>query len=256
MKVKTLTWNIGGGKLLKDDADPALLASYAEDGLAIITDLLRAEAPDIIALQETEQKQGYDQVKIIAQSLGYEYYFHDATSASHIDTDCQLGHAVISKYPISEHHFAFFDNPKVEIVWEDGSVAKSFDKGFSNCLVTIGETHIGVTTLHLVPFRRFNIELQSAQGQKILQNVADMLSFTTENALVQGDFNIGDSTIEPYLPSLFNREHLEEVAIDEPTTPKGRSYDHVLYRGLTFESKRIISSVKTDHYPVVCTFEI
>jgi hypothetical protein len=30
MELKTLTWNIGGGKLLRDGADPLRIASYAE----------------------------------------------------------------------------------------------------------------------------------------------------------------------------------------------------------------------------------
>lgn len=256
MKLKTLTWNIGGGKLLGDNADPARIASYTEDGLSSIIDLLKEEKPDIITLQETEQKDGYDQVQVIAQALDYKYYFHDSTSDSHIDTDCKLGHAVISKYPISQHHFGLFKNPKIQVAWEDGSVATSFDKGFSSCKVTIGETDVWVTTLHLIPFRRFEIDMASEQAQEILRNVADTLSVNGKNALIQGDFNINDSKLQSYLPSLFSKENLEEIVIDEPTTPKGRSYDHALYRGLVFESKTVSSSVKTDHYPVICTFTV
>jgi Endonuclease/Exonuclease/phosphatase family len=95
MELKTLTWNIGGGKLLQDGADPLRIASYAENGLDAIAGLLESEGPDVIALQETQRKEGYDQVELIASSLGYEHYFHDSTSESHIDTDCRLGHCVI-----------------------------------------------------------------------------------------------------------------------------------------------------------------
>ena len=58
MELKTLTWNIGGGKLLQDGADPLRIASYAEDGLDAIVGLLESEEPDVIALQETQQKKG------------------------------------------------------------------------------------------------------------------------------------------------------------------------------------------------------
>ena len=32
MELKALTWNIGGGKLLQDGANPLRIASYAEKG--------------------------------------------------------------------------------------------------------------------------------------------------------------------------------------------------------------------------------
>jgi hypothetical protein len=35
MELKTLTWNIGGGKLLPDGADSLRAASYVENGLAL-----------------------------------------------------------------------------------------------------------------------------------------------------------------------------------------------------------------------------
>jgi endonuclease/exonuclease/phosphatase family metal-dependent hydrolase len=254
--LKTLTWNIGGGKLLQDGADPLRTASYAENGLDAIVGLLEFEEPDVIALQETQRKEGYDQVELIASSLGYEHYFHDSASESHIDTDCRLGHCVISRYPISQHRFEFFENPDAQVTWADGNTATSHDKGFSSCVVSIGDTQIEVTTLHLIPFRIFKIELESRIAQRILQDVASKLVPTRDKALIQGDFNIDRPGVQPYLRQLFARAGLAEVAIDEPTTPGGRRLDHILYRGLALQSKRIVSDVRTDHYPVIATFEI
>ena len=256
MELKTLTWNIGGGKLLQDDADPSRTASYAENGLDAIVGLLESEEPDVIALQETQRKEGYDQVELIASSLGYEHYFHDSTSESHIDTDCRLGHCVISKYPVSQHRFGLFENPGAQVTWEDGSTVTTHDKGFSSCTVSVGGTQIEVTTLHLIPFRMFKIELESRTAQGILQDVAAKLAPARDNALIQGDFNIDRPGVQPYLRQLFARAGLAEVAIDEPTTPGGRRLDHILYRGLTLKSKRIVPGVRTDHYPVTATFEV
>jgi hypothetical protein len=47
MELKSLTSNIGGGKLLQDGADPLRIASYAENGLDAIAGLLEPEEPDI-----------------------------------------------------------------------------------------------------------------------------------------------------------------------------------------------------------------
>jgi endonuclease/exonuclease/phosphatase family metal-dependent hydrolase len=256
MELKTITWNIGGGKLLQDGADPLRMTSYTEDGLNAIAGLLESEEPDVIALQETQRKEEYDQVERIASSLGYEHYFHDSTSASHIDTDCRLGHGVISRYPISQHRFGLFENPNAQVTWEDGSTATTHDKGFSSCVVSIGDTRIEVTTLHLIPFRVFNIELESPTAQGILRDVARKLGPARDQALIQGDFNIDRPGVQPYLRRLFGAAGLAEVSIDEPTTPGGRRLDHILYRGLALKSKRIVSGVRTDHYPVIATFEV
>ena len=77
-----------------------------------------------------------------------------------------------------------------------------------------------------------------------------------DKALIQGDFNIDRPGVQPYLRQLFARAGLAEVAIDDPTTPGGRRYDHILYRGLALKSKRIVPGVRTDHYPVIATFEV
>ncbi len=256
MELTTLTWNIGGGKLLQDGADPLRIASPAENGLDVIARLLESERPGVITLQETQRKERHDQVELIAGSLGYEHYFHDSTSQSHIDTDCRLGHCVISKYPISQHRFGLFENPNAQVTREDGSTATTHDKGFSSCVVSIGDAQIEVTTLHLIPFSMFKIELESRTAQGILQDVAGKLLPTRDKALIQGDFNIDRPRVRPHLRQLFARAGLAEVAIDEPTTPGGRRYDHILYKGLALKSKRIVPGVRTDHYPVVATFEV
>lgn len=254
MKLKTLTWNIGGGKVLEEGADPTRLASYTVDGLSDIIATLRAENPDIITLQETQRKAGYDQVKLIAEALGYAYV-HDSTSDSHIDTDCQLGHAILTRHTISSHTTGFFYNPKLQIAWEDGSTATSFDKGYSTCQLLIYDTPVTVTTLHLIPFRRFDLALDTELAKTILKNVEDTVRVTDKFWLIQGDFNIDSPTVQHYLPGIFDSA-TTEVELTAPTTPKNHSYDHIIARRGTILSHRIISDVRTDHYPVVAEIEI
>lgn len=256
MKLRVLTWNIGGGKLLTYGADPSLIASYGEDGIKEIATIIKNSNADIVALQEAQQKDEQNQIEEIATLAGYHHFFYDATSDSHIDNGHKLGHGILSKYPISKHHFGSFENPQIRIKWEDGSIATSFDKGYSSCQVDFGNRIISVTTLHLIPFRRFEIPLDSERAKKILSNVSSSLVVNNESAIVMGDFNIDDIQVATYLPDLFTNYTLDEVVIDEPTTPKGRKYDHVLFKGMRYSSKVIKNSVLTDHYPVICDFEI
>lgn len=252
MQLKTLTWNIGGGMLLKANADPSLMASYSVDGLAEIKELLREQSPDIITLQETHKNASYDQVADIAKTLGYEYFVHDSTSRSHIDPSMQLGHGILSRYPITSHQTGFFHNPHIAVQWEDGTQAVTFDKGYTTCEVDVNGTVVSVTTLHLLPFRRFNLELNTDAAQGILRNIEDSIATSAEKWIIQGDFNINSATLREHFPLLFSKG-IEEVAVDDPTTPKGNKYDHVLYRGFSSEKQCVLSSVLTDHYPVTLT---
>ncbi len=254
MKIKTVTWNIGGGKLRKEHSDSGRLDSYTIDGIEEIVEWLADEDIDIITLQETQKNMNSDQVSYIAKKLGYKYFLHDSTSESHIDSNYRLGHAIISRYPISNHQKGFFINPKVKIEWEDGSIATSFDKGYTSCSIKIEDIAVSVTTLHLIPFRRFNIKIDTKLAKSILSNVDDALSCSADKILVQGDFNIDDSSLVTYLPRLFS-QGLSEVTQKEPTTPKGRKYDHILYKGMSLLNYRVDSKLLTDHFPIIGEFE-
>jgi endonuclease/exonuclease/phosphatase family metal-dependent hydrolase len=255
MIIKTLTWNIGGAYLLKDGADPALLASYNVEGIDKIIDFIKSEDPDFITLQETQKNDSIDQAEIIAKALDMEYFFHDTTSKSHLDEESNLGHAIISKYPIISHETGFFDNPNVQVIWEDGSTATTFDKGYTNCIVKLDSVDLQVSTLHLTPFKRFNIELDSEVGSRMLDDVQARAATKPKCYLLQGDFNINAKSLEPFLPKMFE-EGVKEVITNDATTPKNQTYDHILYKGMKERSARVDNSVLTDHYPIIATFEI
>lgn len=254
MDLKTVTWNIGGGKYLKDGEDPLLMDSYSVDATQDIAEQLKAIDPDIITLQEAQGDESGDQVAEIAQSLGYEHHFFDAISLSHIDDGKTLGNGILSKYPIANHAIKLFFNPDVTAM-SQGKTITSHDKGYGICDIDVDGQNITVATLHLLPFRPFGIELESEIGKSILQSVESTLSPTSSNVLVQGDFNIDSKRLNEVLPGLFT-DGLQEIPLEEPTTPSGRHFDHVLYRGLFLSSMKIDSSVKTDHYPVICDFSV
>lgn len=254
MRLTTVTWNIGGGKHLKDGEDPSLMASYSVDAIHEIAKWLNVVDPDIVALQEAQGDKNINQVEEIAKILGYEYHLFDATSSSHIDSDKTLGNGILSKHPITNHSAGRFLNPNISTTIQ-GRPATSHDKGYSACDVTVNNLIIRAITLHLLPFRAFEIELDSDAGKAILQSIESALSLTSPNILIQGDFNIDSSQLEKVFPTLFTNG-LDEVPLSEATTPSGKRYDHVLYRGISLENMQIDSSVKADHYPVVCKFSI
>ncbi len=254
MQLKTVTWNIGGGKHLKDGEDPLLMASYSVDAIAEIAKWLKSNDPDIITIQEAQGDNDTNQVEEIAKLLGYDYHFFDHTSKSHIDENKLLGNGIISRYPIANHSTGLFFNPNIEATLQ-GKPAVTHDKGYGSCTVSIDGHDISVTTLHLLPLRAFGIEFESEVGGAILRSVESTVMPDAPIVLVQGDFNIDSAQLAPILPGL-SANNMNEISLNEPTTPSGKRYDHVLYRGLALESIKVDSGVKTDHYPVSCEFSI
>lgn len=254
MLIKTVTWNIGGGKLRSEDADINSLSSYNKDGLEEIIQLLIKLRPDIITLQEIHADENTNQASVIAEKLGYEYVFSDFYADSHIEEGQKLGQAIISRYPISQHSFHLFYNPRWDVVWEDGSTAITHDKGVTNCSIEIDGITLDVKTLHMIPFRRFKVDPLSEKATPILKSVEQYLNSTVEHLLIQGDFNLDFLELKPLFKSLLSG--VEEVIQTDPTTPKDRRLDHVLYRGLSLVQSKPFSNVLTDHYPVVTEFTV
>ncbi len=256
MEIKTVQWNIGGGKLLHESSDPALISSYNVDGLETIIHFLRSWRPDIITLQETHQSDVSSQPKVIAEALGYEGWINDVTSNSHIEDRQKLGHGIVSRFPILNHSFELFTNPHFKTIWEDGTTATSFDKGITGCVVRLDDgTKMYVQTLHLVPFRRFNIDPSSEKARPILWETEVKIGQSNiSRRLVQGDFNLDSPSLKPFLPSLFE-QGLDEVVQEASTTPKDRRLDHVLFAGMKLVESVVVSDVLTDHYPIVTKFK-
>lgn len=254
--IKTVQWNIGGGKVRDPAADINVLASYATDGLEVIITQLKLLEPDIITLQEIHADDMLNQVEAIAKALGLPYFVSDFYADSHVEAGQKLGQGIISRFPLSGHTFVLFKNPKLSITWEDGGTATSHDKGVTSCILQIGDVSLMVKTLHSVPFRRFQVDPMTETGQAILADMRAKLESPEPHLLIQGDFNLNFDRYKPVWPQLFSGQ-LMEIPQEMPTTPKGRKYDHVLYRGLTpKESSAIEPRALTDHFPVVTIFEI
>ncbi|HET7302844.1 MAG TPA: endonuclease/exonuclease/phosphatase family protein [Candidatus Saccharimonadales bacterium] len=253
--IKTLQWNIGGGKVRQADGDVSVLASYNTDGLDSIIALIKEVNPDIITLQEIHSNDQQNQVEVIANAVGLPYYISDFYADSHIEEGQRLGQGIISRYPISDHQYAQFQNPHYEVIWEDGSTAISHDKGVTACNVDTGDGELVVKTLHLIPFRRFDIDPESDKAADVLSDVQTKVAGDAVRLLIQGDFNLDYSTLRAVLPTILT-DDVQEVTQDAPTTPKGRKLDHVIFRGIQLEGSSVRDTVLTDHYPVITTFKI
>jgi len=256
MRIKTIQWNIGGGKIRESSSDPLSDDSYNIDGLSYIEQIIKKHNPDIIFLQETHQGEDPNQAKELSVSLGLKHYFNDIYDKSHLEKGQKLGQAIISRFPIENHKFEFFLNPKLEVIHSTGEKWISHNKGISSCFVKIGEkTILQLKTLHLVPFRRFNIDPLSHELAEVRKDIVEKIKCSTEKFLLQGDFNYNDFSLRRFLPDIFSNG-VSEVILNEPTTAKGRKYEHIIYKGLKHCLSEVITNTLTDHFPVYSEFEI
>lgn len=255
MKLTTLQWNIGGGKIRAINSGSTVSESYNRDGVEYITSLLKDINPDIITLQEVHCDKDVDQVSNIASKLGLGYYVSDFYADSHIEKGQRLGQAIISKYPISSHTFELFINPQYKNIWEDGSIAVSHDKGITSVEVEVDSKKARIITTHLIPFRRFDVDPISTEAEVVMEDIQNKLHNMSNIVLIQGDFNLDYVSLRTILPNLFIND-MGEVLQTVPTTPKGRKYDHVLFRGLKMKKTYTNDTALTDHFPVITVFEV
>ncbi len=254
MIIKTIQWNIGGGKIRYPMASAEGI--YNIDGMAHIVGVLRKFDPDIITLQETHADENCSSTEIIAKEIGFPYSMNDVYDKSHIEYGQGLGQAIISRFPISGHNFKLFSNPHFEAPGPNGGIWVSHDKGVSRWNVNFRkEKTIEVATLHLIPFRIFGINPLEEKFEGLRKNIAELASPVNNSFLLQGDFNFDETSLEKFLPDLLN-QHVSEVLLDKSTTPEHRKLDHVLYRGLKHVCSKVITDVLTDHFPVYSEFEI
>lgn len=254
MQIRTVQWNIGGAHIRTPYDNASKSESYTNENLAYIIEKLGSYSPDIITLQESHADDSNSQAKLITEQLGLRYFVNDSYDASHIASGQKLCQSIISKFPIKDHSFSLFYNPHYRKVMEDGNEWVSHDKGISTVVLDVGGTELIVQTLHLIPFRKFGADTQDEEGQKMISSIETLVEKERSPYLLQGDFNSPDITL--LLPNIASAE-LYEMGSDIPTTPKGRIYDHVLFRGLEQAIDTLVDSdTLTDHYPLISQFEL
>lgn len=256
MKLKTLQWNIGGGKIRKITDDQTDENVYCISDLDYFIEIIKKYNPDIITLQECHQsliESEATQAKVIADQLKMPYYFNDAYDNSHLEVDNKLSQAVISKFELTDHTFNYYYNPHLELVRPNGEHWTSHDKGISACIVHLENKKLLLKTSHSFPFRRFGVEPFAEELRPLRENMDQLIKPEFAPFLYQGDLNFNLSNLSEFLPETF-AAGVKEFQLTEPTTPKGRYYDRVLYSGLTHLNTIVGTTTLTDHYPVYSEF--
>lgn len=222
-EVRVMCWNLHHG--------------VGEDGkldLARIADLIKEQQPDVVALQEVDNKcrrsGSVDQAAELARLTGMTGVFGKA-----MDHDGgEYGQAILSKHPIGE--------TKIHRLPGDGEPRIGFE-----ALVTIGGKPLRMVSVHLD-------HQQDARRLKQAETLAAVLEKGGLPVILAGDFNdVPGSPVMKAFDAGWTAMAKKEPALTAPARKPKVEIDHVLLRG--FEPKGLLEvlpeAVASDHRPIV-----
>lgn len=147
--MRIATRNIGGGLVFSQERN-----KFDREDLSYFIEEIKKIQADFICLQEVHISETSNQVKSIANALGYEFFEVESIANSHLKDGEKLSIALISKYPITQRTFHTLPNPKLQSII-NGQIAISHDKGFLECKIHYEKIEIRILSGHMVPFRKF-----------------------------------------------------------------------------------------------------
>lgn len=224
--------------------------------------VLRAHAPDVVALQEVDRfwaRSAYlDEPAAIAAGLQMAHQCFapnlDHPPDSHSNQSHQYGTAIVSRFPIVNCvHTLLTTAPG----WEQ--------RGILAARVDVLGIPTGVYSTHLQASRTVGGVSESAAPQRILQvqDIMNLLSSVSDPIVLMGDFNAGSTATEMQPLSAQLRDVWSEAGSGSGnTSPAGLTNSPTSRIDYIFLSKRVsLASVyvpieaqtrlTSDHYPVV-----
>ena len=232
-------------KLMSFNTQHCLNFITKEIDYEIMTDAIKKCQADIIGLQEMRDEsetEGYDaQAKIIAEKLGFYYYFAEAIK---FDGKNPYGNALISRYPIKSAETILIPDP----------IVREYDGYYeTRCLlkavIDVGEgLNVFVSHFGLNPDEHRNAV------ETIVSNI------TTESCVLMGDFNVqpDNPVLAPIMEKLYDTaEMFSSPKLTFPTDIPSVKIDYIFVsEDLVVNEADVPEIVASDHRPHTATIEI
>lgn len=214
-----------------------------QQGIEAIAQIIAAEQPDIVALQEVgkDWRMGPDgdSTAEIARLAGYEHYYYVATI--HEEPEFRYGHAILSRWPLDSHDIVEFtqsiDEPRAAIV--------------ARILSPDGPIQVIATHLSHRP------EERALQAPELIR-LRDTVRASGEPTVVIGDLNAGPDVV--WMQQLADDMASATRLTDAPTYPNPtptERIDHIMMSGATLTQAEVINEdAASDHRPLVAEFRL
>lgn len=252
-KLKIASWNIAGGR--KTNSTKRFDYTEREDIDYFAKELAKLEA-DIICFQEVHFKDGASTAAQIAKKLAMPHVFEsNAGHPSHIDTDYQLGTAIISRLPLTDTVITPVPYPDFPLHLPNGEPEKERHHRFLQTAKCQGFT---IANLHTLPMHYFGFAYDQGEGKSFARQIEDLLLAKLEQPLLfAATLNFDDTQL--IYPRLYKEFELHEALGTLPTRPSGRSgslrIDHVLFSPEFTLRNFGVNLTESDHYLCWAEFE-
>ncbi len=211
----------------------------------MIADTIKTCEADIIGLQEIRDK-GQDaeyeaQAKILAEKLGYHYYFAEAIR---VGGENPYGNALVSRYPITSAETILIPNPKI----------KRCDGYYETRCLLKATVDVGGGIHVLVSHFGLNPDEQENAVKTAVSNLPK------ERCVLMGDFNMepDNPILVPIMQRLYDTARdFSSPKLSYPSDAPTVKIDYIFVSNdLTVSSADIPEIISSDHRPHVATIEM
>lgn len=241
--LRIASWNIAGAHKIQS----LERFDYSGEDIAYFVDCLKQINPDIVCVQESHTNEQRSNAADIAKLLGMPYVYNVAVSPSHIDSEFQLGNAILSKVALSHVADVQYPYPSFDLFFSDGRPAAVHHKMIQ--IYKLGDMVIANT--QMMPLGIFGASYASGPGAELASSIQQLLiDNLSAPLLLCGDLNF--DTPQDIYPELYNTLRLHETLPDVPTRPAKdmakHTPDHILVSdGIAVAAADVIE-VEADHY--------
>lgn len=212
----------------------------------IIADTIKKCEADIIGLQEMrDESQDADyqaQTKIIAEKLGYHYYYF--AEAIRFEGVNPYGNAIISRYPIISAETILIPDPET----------KKFDGYYERRCLLKATIDVGNGLNVLVSHFGLNPDEQEYAVETVVSNISE------EHCVLMGDFNMepDNPILNPVMQKLYDTaKHFSVPKLSFPSDTPSVKIDYVLVsKDLKVQYADIPEMISSDHRPHIATIEL
>lgn len=240
--MKVISWNIAGGRPINSNG----LFDYQKENIKYFADEIEKLSPDIVCLQETHINNERSVSRELAELLSFKHLFDlSANHQSHIDSDYQLGMAILSKYPIMEQQQIQYPDAWFDLFWADGR--KVTAPPHHKYLQIAKVDNFYVANTQLLPIHIFGSNYTKGEGATLANKIDDIITENLKEPLIFcGDFNFDNPSM--ILPKLFAKFHLSNALPATPTEPAGTKPDHILYSEQFKTVSADVIPTQSDHF--------
>ena len=232
-------------KLMSFNTQHCLNFITKEIDYEIMTAAIKKCGADIIGLQEMRDEseaEGYDaQAKIIAEKLGFYYYFAEAIR---FEGKNPYGNAIISRYPIKSAETILIPDP----------IVKEYDGYYETRCLLKAVIDVGDGLNVLVSHFGLNPDEHRNAVETIVLNI------TTERCVLMGDFNVqsDNPVLAPIIEKLYDTaERFSLPKLSFPTDVPNVKIDYIFVsEDLDVIEADIPEIIASDHRPHTATIEI